>query len=135
MNNKGQYEGVATIILLIIVAIGAAILFFGYPIYNVWGSEQSGRAELARAEYNRQIAVVEAQQKKESATYLAEAEVIRAQGVAKANEIIGRSLANNTAYLDYLWLTEKITASDKEVIYVPTEAQLPILEANRLKND
>ena len=115
---------------LIALVVGA--VFIGYPIYNVWSSEQSGKAKLAESESSRQIAVVESKAKMDSAKNLADAEVIRAQGVAKANEIIGKSLKDNNEYLDYLWLTEKITASDKEVIYVPTETQLPILEATRL---
>jgi len=119
-----------------LVLIGALVLgavIFGYPLYNVWSSEMDGKAKLAESESSRQIAVVESKAKMDSAKNLADAEVIRAQGVAKANEIIGESLKDNSEYLDYLWLTEKITASNKEVIYVPTETQLPILEATRLQ--
>ena len=122
--------GIGVLCLIGAVVIGS--LAFGYPLYNVWASEQSGKASLAEAESSRQIAVVEAKAKMDSAKSLADAEVIRAEGVAKANTIIGESLKNNGEYLDYLWLTEKIsTDADKEIVYVPTEAQLPILEAGR----
>jgi regulator of protease activity HflC (stomatin/prohibitin superfamily) len=88
---------------------------------------------LAQAEYSRRIAVAEAQAKKDSAKLLAEAEVERAQGVAKANKIIGDSLKGNEAYLRYLWIDGlKESSKQGEVIYVPTEAGLPILEAGRL---
>ncbi len=40
----------------------------------------------------------------ESAKHLADAEVIRAEGVAKANKIIGDSLKDNEGYLRYLWI-------------------------------
>ena len=63
-----------------------------WPVYNVWASEKKGQAELAQATSNRKIAVQEAEAKKESAVLLADAEVLRAQGVAKANQIIGESL-------------------------------------------
>ena len=36
-------------------------------------------------------------------------------------------------YLRYLWITNLENGSGRETIYVPTEAGLPILEANRLK--
>jgi len=57
---------------------------------------------------------------------LAEAEVIRAGGIAKANEIIGKSITKE--YLKYLFI-EGLNDGNTEVIYVPTEANLSILEA------
>ena len=81
---------------------------------------------------NRKIAIQEAEAKKESARALAEAEVIRAEGVAKANRIIGESLRGNESYLRYLWI-QTLNDSLQNVIYVPTEAGLPILEAGKRK--
>jgi len=130
-NESNGIIGIVALVLIGALVLGAVI--FGYPLYNVWSSEMDGKAKLAESESSRQIAVVESKAKMDSAKNLADAEVIRAQGVAKANEIIGESLKDNCEYLDYLWLTEKITASNKEVIYVPTETQLPILEATRLQ--
>ena len=128
----GNSEVGGIIALCLAVCIVAGMVLIGYPVYNVWSSEQAGKAALAEAESSRQIAVVEAKAKMDSAKSLADAEIIRAQGVAKANEIIGKSLQDNDEYLDYLWLTEKIGIdADKEIVYVPTEAQLPILEAGR----
>lgn len=110
--------------------IGSAIV---YPIYNVWASEKAGQAELAQATFNRQIAVQEAEAKKESAVKLAEAEVFRAEGVAKANKIIGDSLRQNDDYLRWLWITEVAGKDiDKTVVYIPTESNIPILEAGRV---
>lgn len=75
-------------------------------------------------------AVQEAQAKKDSAQLLADSEIIRAQGVAKANQIIGDSLKGNDAYLRYLWI-DKLDSTHGQIIYVPTEAGLPVLEAGR----
>jgi len=61
---------------------------------------------------------------------LADAEIERARGVAGANKIIGESLKNNDAYLRYLWI-QGLQDKDNNVIYVPTEAGLPILEAGK----
>ena len=123
-------------VLLVIVVIGLLCGgLYGCPKYSVYNQRLQGEAELARAESNRRIAIAEAEAKKESAKQLAEAEVIRAEGVAKANTIIGDSLKNNEAYLRYLYITGLNETSDKgnKIIYVPTEAGLPILEAGRLK--
>jgi hypothetical protein len=74
--------------------------------------------------------VQEAQAKMDAAKLLAQAEVERAKGVAKANQIIGDSLHNNEDYLRYLFVNN-LEHTQNQVIYVPTEANLPILEANR----
>lgn len=121
--------GIAGFVLLILI-IGGAMA--GCPTYNVWQREMQGKAELAQADSNRRIAVLEAVAKRDSASMLAEAEVERAKGVAKANKIIGDSLHDNQDYLKYLWVTGLEEGSNREVIYVPTEANLPILEASRL---
>jgi len=107
-----------------------ALPMWGCPRYNVWEQQQVGQAELARAQQNRQIKTQESLATKESATNLADAEVIRATGVAKANKIIGDSLVNNEAYLHYLFVNN-LEHTQNQVIYIPTEANLPILEAGR----
>lgn len=123
------YRAVAVIgsVLLVAILIG----MYGCPQYSVWEQGLSGQAELKKAEWNRQITIKEAEAKKESAKSLADAEVIRAEGVAKANKIIGDSLHNNEAYLRYLWINNLNSDQGKEVIYIPTEAGIPILEAGK----
>lgn len=118
----------AFVLMLLLLLIITHMAF--YPRYNVWSQELIGKAELARAESNRKIAVLEAQAKKDSATMLAAAEIERAKGVAEANKIIGSSLKGNEEYLRYLWI-ESIQSKDHSIIYVPTEAGLPLLEAGR----
>ncbi len=103
---------------------------YGCPQWGVYEQRLVGEAELQRATSNRMIAVQEAEAKKEAATKLAEAEVERAKGVASANKIIGDSLHGNEDYLRYLWVNN-LEKSSNQVIYVPTEAGLPILEAGR----
>ncbi|MFA7254740.1 MAG: prohibitin family protein [Candidatus Omnitrophota bacterium] len=60
----------------------------------------------------------------------AEIEVAKAGGVAQANQIIGDSLKSNDSYLKYLWI-RSLKDTKNQVIYVPTETGLPILEASR----
>jgi type II secretory pathway pseudopilin PulG len=121
----------ALVIVLVVIGIGAAL---GLPWYGVYRQGLRGEAELARAKANRQIAVQEAEAKKESARMLAEAEVERAKGVAQANKIIGDSLHGNEAYLRYLWIQGLHEGANPQVVYIPTEAGLPILEAGRIPN-
>jgi regulator of protease activity HflC (stomatin/prohibitin superfamily) len=111
-----------------LVIITAATLFVGGPIYGVWQQSLAGKAELQKAEYTRQVAVLEAQAKKDSAQQLADAEIIRATGVAKANQIIGDSLKDNREYLQYLYITglEDGSKNGNVTIYVPTEGGMPV---------
>ena len=105
-------------------------LIWGWQYFKVFQSEQSGKAELAQAEWNRQIKVREAQALKDAATLQAEAEVERSKGLAKANEIVAESLKGHEEYLRYLWI-QNVSVGEHQVIYVPTEAGLPILEAGK----
>lgn len=59
----------------------------------------------------------------------AEIEVARAKGVAEANKIIAKSISRE--YILYLWV-QGLNDGNSEVIYVPTEGNLPVLEAARL---
>lgn len=85
---------------------------------------------MAHAQSSREVAVAEAKAKLESATLLAQADTIRAHGVARSNIIIGKSLTD--AYLHWYWI-DNIEKNPNAVIYVPTEANMPIMEASRFK--
>lgn len=115
-------------VIVIAAIIGSGM--YGCPQYSVYSSRLSGEAQLAEANYSKQVAVQTALAHRDSARYEAEAEIIRAGGVAKANTIIGDSLKNNEAYLRYLFVNN-LEHTQNQVIYIPTEASLPILEASR----
>lgn len=115
-----------------ILFIGIIVLFmWGCPQYNVYQARKQGEAMLAHAQSSKEVAVAEAKAKAESAAYEAEADTIRAHGIAMSNQIIGRSLENNPAYLQWLWIDE-ISKTQNQIIYVPSgNMGLPLLEANR----
>jgi hypothetical protein len=123
------YGSIAGIIFFLIVA------FFFLVIVSdglkLWTSSWTGKADLRKAEWTKRIQVSEAQGKMDAAKLLAKAEVERARGIAEANKIIGDSLKENESYLRYLWI-ESLQKTKDKVIYVPTEAGLPILESTRL---
>jgi len=124
-------QGFAAILLGLFVTLGGiGGCMWGLPQYKVYKQEMAGRAILAEAESSRQVAILEAKAKREAAISLAAAEVERAKGVAAANKIIGDSLHNNEDYLRYLFVNG-LEHTSNQVIYVPTETNLPILEASR----
>lgn len=138
-NNAVSGEGglitLASFVGLIMFAVMVLVGMWGYPQYNVYSQRLEGQALLAHAQASKEVAVAEAKAKAESAVYAAQAEVTRAGGVAKANMIIGESLKQNEAYLRYLWITDVAgTNQNKTVVYVPTETNMPILEATRHQN-
>lgn len=120
---KGALWGVMGIILLIVA------LAFIRPWYNVWSQEMEGKAEFAKAEQNRKIKIEEAKANLEAEKLNAQAEIERAKGAAEAIRIENGSIT--PTYIQYLWVRQQSNLSDKTVIYVPTETNLPILESTR----
>ncbi len=115
---------IGAFVLLLIAAI-----MFGYPRYKVWQQEMDGKAEFAKAEQNRKIKIEEARANLEAEKLNAQAEIERAKGAAKAIEIENGSLT--PTYIQYLWVRQQTDLNNKTVIYIPTEGNLPILEAGR----
>lgn len=125
-------EEALALTLVVIFAISLiAGLLFGVPLWNRWKAGIAGEAELKRAEFNRQIATLEAKEKLEAAGYLNQAEVLRAEGVAEANRIVAEGLGGPEGYLRYLWIQGLSEGNAPQTIYIPTEAGLPILEAGK----
>ena len=122
--------GISVIGLIVLVIIAA--IMFGYPRYKVWQQEMDGKAEFAKAEQNRKIKIEEARANLEAEKLNAQAEIERAKGAAKAIEIENGSIT--PTYIQYLWVRQQADLGDKTVIYIPTEGNLPILEAGRTAN-
>lgn len=112
--------GILTLLLALILWLGVM------PVYKVWAQEMRGKAALAEAEQNRKIQIEEAKANLEAQKLNSAAEVERAKGMAQSIEIENGKLTEN--YIRYLWV-RNIDKMDGEKIYIPTEANLPILEA------
>lgn len=133
---SGKTMFLAGSLAFFLVCVCIAGGMWGCPQYNVYSQRMQGEALLAHAQAAKEVAVAEAKAKMESADLLAQAEVKRADGVAKANKIIGDSLKDNEAYLRYLWIIDVCGSNvDKTVVYIPTESNMPILEAGRWKTN
>lgn len=140
LTNNGKIEVLQEVTGIIWVKrlIWAALLFTilimgGCPMYNVWEQGLTGEAALARATQDWQILIEEALAKKESSVHWAAAEVERAKGAAQANQIVAESLGGPEGYLRWLFIEKLDEIKSGQIIYLPTEAGIPILEAGRLK--
>ena len=118
------------------IALGAILLIFAtfggcsiaMPQINLYKKNTEKQAVIAEqrakseaAEFAAKSAVTQAQAK-------ADAEVIRATGLAESQAIIAETLSEE--YLRYLYI-DALAGGEGQIIYVPTEAGLPILEAGR----
>ena len=127
MNLNEGFLGKITVGLFFVIGL-IVLSMWGCPQYSVYSARKDGESKLAEAQSSREVAVAEAKAKMESASLLAQADTIRAHDVARSNVIIGQSLTD--AYLHWYWI-DNIEKNPQAVIYVPTEANLPILEAGR----
>lgn len=122
------FIGTGAIIVILVAIVGAGLLI-GYPEYKIWKMDKAGQAQLAEAEWTKKIKTEEARANLESAKLDKEAMIIRAQGTAEANKIVSGSL--DPLYINYL-IAEGLVDSDTQVVYIPTEGSLPIIEAGRM---
>lgn len=113
------------------VAIGLGFILFililmvGLPLYGVWQQGLSGKANLAKAQQTRKIMIEQAKAERESAT-------IRAEAIST----IGQAAKDFPEYRLQEFLGAFAEALKEgnidQIIYVPTEANIPIMEAVRL---
>lgn len=127
-------------ILLLALSCTALLAFilWGLPQLGVYNRTLAGRAALMEAESTRQVRVLDAKAKQESAQLEAQAEITKAQGSARAIAALKQELGNSDAYLRWLFiqgLQEQGGQGEKTVVYMPTDGlvPLPISESTRLK--
>ena len=111
--------------IAIIIAVASAFgLMAMYRFYNVWSMEKEGQASLMKATQTRQIQVEQAKAEKEAAT-------LRAEAIA----IIGKAAKEYPEYRtqEYIGAFAEALKEGKmqQIIYVPTEANIPVLEAGK----
>jgi len=110
-------------------AIGATVVLvvagmWGCPQYNVYQQRLQGEAALSRAEGQRQILVTQAHAEREAAVQRAE-----------AIKIVGQAAKDFPEYRQQEFIGAFAEALKDghvaQIIYVPTEANIPIIEARR----
>ena len=125
-----------TVLELLVSAIVLILLWslIGYPKWRVWAAHQLGLADLAAAKNEQQIQIAQAQSRLDAATLNKKAAIIEAEAVAEQVAKIGAELTHHDLYLRWQWIKmmeDAHAGNDSTIIYVPTEANLPILEAGR----
>ena len=110
-------------------AVLAAIMLFiggiiGARYYSVWSMEMQGKARLAEATQSRQIQVEQAR-----------GEVEAAKMRAEAISIVGKAAKDFPEYRQQEFIGAFAEALKEgninQIMYVPTEANIPITEAGR----
>ena len=131
-DNCGDLNGLGITVICLIITIFIlgviGVCMWIFPKYSVWSKQLHGEAQLKEAEYSKKILIEEAKANLEAEKLNAESEVERAKGMAEAMEIENGKLTDT--YIKYLWV-RGMTGNEAETIYIPTEAGLPILEANK----
>lgn len=122
-----------TIFMVLFVMLLCVLFMWGCPKYSVYTSEMSGRAEMAKAEQNRQILIEEAKARLEAEKLNAEAEIERAKGMAEAMKVENGTL--NSTYNQYLFIRTLEKLAEKgslpQIIYVPSEGLTPVMDINK----
>lgn len=129
-SQKIQLVAIGIFVLLGIIAWLCWVL----PIYGVWAARKRGEADLAEAQGEQQIQIAQAESRLKSATLNKDAELIDASAVAKSVEIIGKALHDNEGYMRWQWIRMMEQRDSGDTIYVPTESNLPILEAGKRRD-
>ena len=127
MEKETKTVTIAAVASTIFVIAFIAALMLIIPRYKVWKMEMKGKAEFAEAEQNRRIKIEEAKANLEAEKLNAQAEVERAKGAAEAIKIENGQLT--TTYIQYLWVRQQSNNQIEKIVYIPTEASMPILEA------
>lgn len=128
MKHNSDLNWFAAIAVAVVAVIGT--LMFVLPQYGVWQQSLEGKAELQKAEYTRQVVVLESQAKLDSAEKLKEVSIKQAEGIAESNKIIGASLKDNPEYLTFLQIqhiAEGAEKGNKTYFVAPNQGGLPTL--------
>lgn len=127
---SSELEFLLYVVGITAIVVCVVLLAWGMPKYRIYKQDLAGQANLRQQEWEKQILVEEAEAELEVAKLKAASEIERAYGIAEANSIIGESLKNNNEYLKYLMI-DQMSDMETQLIYIPTEAGLPILEAGK----
>lgn len=117
---------VGFVVVMLVLVLGWRVVS---PQLNLYKANTEKQAVIAEQKAVSEAAEFEARSKVIQAEAGAEAEIIRAGGLATAQGIISETLTEE--YLRYLYI-QQLDETEGQIIYIPTEAGLPILEAERL---
>lgn len=110
------------------LAIFIILAMAGIPQYQVYSQRLAGEAELAKAHAARQVLVAQAEAERDAAK-------MRAQAI----EIVGQAAKDYPEYRtqEFIGAFAEAMHNGKisQIIYVPTEANIPVLEAGKRRSE
>ena len=119
--NIGPFAILIALICFITLII---LILFGWPHYKVWKQGMDGQAALAEAEQSKMIQVQVAKAELESAK-------LRAQAI----QLVGQAAKDYPEYRkqEFIGAFGEALRDGRiqQIIYVPTEANIPIVEAGK----
>lgn len=123
--DKQDRSIVFIIVIIILLCIAVIVgMMFAIPAWNVWRAGLSGEADLRKAAQTRQIQIEQAKGEEEAAKHR-----------AKAIEIVGKAAKEYPEYRQQEFIGAFAEAMHNgrisQIIYVPTEANIPITEAGK----
>jgi uncharacterized membrane protein len=107
--------------ILVGVIIGFSAVIIVWRLINP-------QLNLYKANTEKQSTIAVSKAKRDAAVFEKEAAITRAEGVAEANKIIANSITEE--YIRWLYV-DQLDTIEGQIIYIPTEAGIPILEATR----
>ena len=124
-NGEIGFGAVAALCLFAIIVI--VLCMAGCPQYSVYSAKLEGEAILAKANSSKQVQVTQALAEKEAAQ-------LRADAIA----IVGKASKDYPEYRQQEFIGAFAEALKEgkmnQIIYVPTEANIPLVESTRLNH-
>lgn len=108
----------------VVVAVVAVGSLWAYPRYNVWRASLAGEAKLREAESTKRILIETAKAEVESAK-------LRAEAIALVGEAAHRYPEYRQQEFIGAFAEALREGNVEQIMYVPTEANIPITESGR----
>ena len=121
---KGNADGLLLAMIAAFVVIIFLFFLFAWPQYKVWQQGMAGQAQLSKAQQSKQIAIETAKAELESAKLRAEAIKVMGKAAQEYPEYRQQELIGAFG-------EARREGNINQIVYVPTEANIPVLEAGK----
>ena len=121
LRSSNMVIGIFAVSIALVLIMGS---FFFFPVWNAWRMGVSGQAALNYAGHQRKVQIEQAKAEKEAAQYRADAIAIVGGAAKEFPEY---------RYQEFLGAFAEALQNGEidKLIFVPTEANIPITEAGR----
>lgn len=134
-NRKGESEALVIGALAVLIVGALIVILWVWPHYTLWSTKMAGEARTVQAEHEGAARLAQAESEKKIQIEGAKAEVESAKLRAEAIQIVGKASQEYPEYRTQEFIGAFAEALKEgnisQIIYVPTEANIPIIEAGR----